>query len=318
MEHRDPIDLGYNIQLVDGFDLGFPSRTGSYIFDEEVLTIIETGPSRSVPHIIKGLETIGRTLEEVQYIIVTHIHLDHAGGAGLLLKDCLNAKVVVHPRGLRHLIDPERLIAGAKAVYRDAFEELFAPILPIPEERLMVMSDGDTLQIGRDRILQFLDTPGHAKHHFSIYDSFSKGVFTGDTIGVRYDGLSEFGGDIYLPSTSPNQFDPNDMLQSIDKLKKLDLERIYFGHFGVSSEPEIVFEDVSEWLMRFMEVGQRVFEEENNPFKLASALNNMVKEAVSRTRSIPQNHDFYKILSLDMQVCAMGIMDYLNRQQSAR
>lgn len=315
MEHRDPIDLGYNIHLIDGFDLGFPSRTGSYIFDEEILTIIESGPGRSVPHIIQGLKTLGRRLEEVKYIIVTHIHLDHAGGAGLLLKECPNAKVIVHPRGFKHLINPERLIAGAKAVYREAFDELFAPVLPIPEQRLLVMDDGDTLEIGKERVLEFIDTPGHAKHHFSIYDRYSKGVFTGDTVGVRY-ALDEFGGDIYLPTTSPNQFDPDAMRQSIDKIQYLDIDRIYFGHFGMSQNPKEVFQEVSEWLTRFMEEGNRNYNMGNDPFKLASALTKMVKTEVAKTRNIPHEHDFYKILSLDMQVCAMGIMDYLNKQST--
>lgn len=314
MEYRDPIDLGYNIHLVDGFDLGFASRTGSYIFDEDILTIIETGPGRSVPHIIKGLEKLGRRLEEVQYIILTHIHLDHAGGAGLLIKECPNAKIVVHPRGYRHLIDPERLINGAKAVYREAFDELFAPVLPIAEDRLLVMKDGESLEIGQGRNLHILDTPGHAKHHFSIHDPASNGIFTGDTIGVRYAGLEAFGGDVYLPSTSPNQFNPDDMRQSIEKIRHLNVERIYFGHFGMSLEPDKVYKEVNDWLTLFVEEGKRVYSEGKDPFTLASNMSQMVKSVISETRSIPEDHDFYKILSLDMQVCSMGIIDYLQKQ----
>jgi len=313
VEGRAPIDLGHNIFLIDGFDLGMPSRTGSYIIDEEVLTMIETGPSRSVPYIKEGLKALGKKLEDVQYIIVTHIHLDHAGGAGLLVQECPNAKVIVHPRGYRHLLNPEKLIAGAKAVYGQAFDELFAPIVPIPEDRLIVMEDGGTLKIADNRTLHFYDTPGHAKHHFSIYDPTSKGIFTGDTVGVRYDGLENFGGDVYLPSTSPNQFDPEAMLSSIEKVRNLGVERIYYGHFGVSDHPAEALAEVARWIPRFVEMAQKT--SATDPFKLSQALADMVIKEISKTRTIPENHDFYKIVQLDMQVSAMGLIDYLAKQK---
>ena len=136
------------IYLIDGYDMGVPERTGTYVIDEEELTIVETGPSPSVKHVKDGLQSLGFSLDQVKYIIVTHIHLDHAGGVGLLLQDCPNAQVVVHSRGARHLADPERLIAGAKAVYGDKFSKLFDPILHVPEDRLLIKGEGDALKIG--------------------------------------------------------------------------------------------------------------------------------------------------------------------------
>jgi glyoxylase-like metal-dependent hydrolase (beta-lactamase superfamily II) len=117
MKNTKPLDLGKQIHLIDGFDLGMPGRTGTYVIQEEQLTLIETGPSPSVPYVLQGLRDLGLSPEDVKYIIVTHIHLDHSGGAGLLLKDCPNATVVVHPRGARHLADPSRLIESARSVY---------------------------------------------------------------------------------------------------------------------------------------------------------------------------------------------------------
>src|SRR5699024_1559836 len=156
-----------------------------YVIGEEALTLVETGPSPSVKYIKQGMEDLGFTLDQVQYIIVTHIHLDHAGGAGLFIQACPNATIVVHPKGARHLADPKRLASSARAVYGDSFQELFEPIVPVPEERLLVKGEGDTLKIGPDCTLTFYDTPGHAKHHFSIYDPVSNGIFTGDTVGIR-------------------------------------------------------------------------------------------------------------------------------------
>ena len=205
MEKEYPVKLNERMYLIDGYDLGVAERTGIYVIDEEELTIVETGPSPSIKHIKQGLEALGFTLDQVKYIIVTHIHLDHAGGTGLLLQECPNATVVVYRKGARHIANPERLIAGAKAVYGDKFESLFDPILPIAEDRLLIKGEGDVLKIGPACTLQFLDTPGHAKHHFSIYDPVSNGIFTGDTIGVRYKQLVADGIDLFLPSTSPNQ-----------------------------------------------------------------------------------------------------------------
>ncbi len=184
----------------------------------------------------------------MKYIIVTHVHLDHAGGAGLLLKECPNATVVVHPRGARHLVNPKKLAAGARAVYGDSFSDLFDPIVPVPEERLLVKEDGKTLSIGENCTLEFLDTPGHAKHHFSIYDPVSNGLFTGDTVGIRYQQLIREGINFFVPSTSPNHFDPDAMKTSINRIRKLGVDRIYFGHFGMTEMVNEALVQVSEWL----------------------------------------------------------------------
>src|SRR5699024_100755 len=140
-------------------------------------------------YVKKGLESLGFSLDEVKYIIVTHIHLDHSGGAGLLLQQCPNATVIVHERGARHLAAPRKLAAGARAIYGESFEELFEPIVPVPEERMLIKGEGDTLQISKDCTLKFFNTPGHSRHHFSIYDPISNGIFTGDTAGIRYEQL---------------------------------------------------------------------------------------------------------------------------------
>src|SRR5690625_4408217 len=137
MENKKPHQIDARIHLIDGFDLGVPERTGTYVIAEEELTIVETGPSPSVKYIKQGLQDLGFSLDEVKYIIVTHIHLDHAGGAGLLVRECPNAKVVVHPRGERHLIDPSKLAAGARAIYGDSFSELFDPIVPIDRKSVV-------------------------------------------------------------------------------------------------------------------------------------------------------------------------------------
>ncbi|MGP4071147.1 MBL fold metallo-hydrolase [Piscibacillus sp. B03] len=311
-----PIDLGNDMTLIDLYDLGMPERTGAYVLHSDELTIVETSASPSVPYLLEGLKDLDIDPKDVKHIIVTHIHLDHAGGVGLFLKHCPNAKVYVHPKGKRHLTDPTKLIAGAKAVYGEQFDELFDPIVPVPEDRLVDMDDGETLNIG-NRVLTFYDSPGHAKHHFSIHDSLSNGIFTGDTIGVHYpqaEGLN-----FVLPSTSPNQFDPDAMIQSLEKIESLAVEQIYFGHYGRSRDPKHVYEQIRFWLPRFVEVGEKVVEKqpeasfEIKTASVAEGLQSLVTTHLVE-QNIPSNHTVYKYLNLDLKVCAMGIVDYLAKK----
>ncbi|TWT07930.1 MBL fold metallo-hydrolase [Planococcus sp. CPCC 101016] len=313
MEASQPIRLNERMHLIDGFDLGLTERTGTYVIEEEELTLVDTGPSPSVKHVKKGLAALGHSLEDVKYIIVTHVHLDHSGGAGLLLQDCPNATVVVHPKGARHLSDPSRLIAGAKMVYGEQFDELFAPILAIPEERLLIKNEGDHLKIGPSCLLEFWDTPGHANHHFSIYDPVSNGVFAGDTVGIRYEQLVREGIDLYLPSTSPNQFNPRAMHNAIERMSLAELDAIYYGHFGKTDRPEQALRQSEEWLRVFVEEGQAALSSQLNAAQLAERLFNRVQTDL-RTRNVPDDHEVYPYIRLDMQVSAMGILDTLSKQ----
>jgi len=312
MQGRDPIKLDERIYLIDGFDLGVPGRTGTYVIDEEELTLIETGPSPSVKYIKEGLSKLNRPLEEVKYIIVTHVHLDHAGGAGLLLEDCPNASIVVHPRGEKHLVDPQKLAGGARAIYGNSFSELFDPIKPVPQDRVVVKEEGDILQINYDCLLQFWDTPGHAKHHFSIYDPVSNGMFTGDTTGVRYESLIRDGVDLYLPSTSPNHFNPNDMKASIERIKGKNLDRIYFGHFNMTEDVDNALNQVSEWLDVYMEIAEEAIAKGKRYDELSQLLMDRVKGYL-REQGIDDDHEAYVMINLDMQLGALGIVDYYQK-----
>jgi glyoxylase-like metal-dependent hydrolase (beta-lactamase superfamily II) len=310
------IELTDRITLIDDFDLGRPARTGTYLIKEEKITLVETCASPSIPYILDGLQRMNVQPDEIEYIIVTHIHLDHAGGAGLLLERCPNAKVVVHPKGARHLVDPSRLIAGAKAVYGDKFEVLFEPILPIPQERIITMNNGDMLELSSKCTLTFYDTPGHANHHFSIHDSISNGVFTGDTIGIYYQELIQDGIELYLPTTSPNQFNPEAMLDSLSRIKGLMPNSIYFGHFGISTNVQEVFKQIQRWLPIFVEAGEKGLK--NTQGLSQSVQKDSVKKQLLESvthhldvQGVPRSHNVYSILDLDLDVCAMGIIDYL-------
>ena len=316
MEIKPPIDLGHRIHLIDGFDLGVPERTGTYVVQEEKLTLIETCASPSIPYILEGLKQLDISLEEIKYIIVTHIHLDHAGGAGLLMQKCPNAKLVVHPKGAKHLADPSRLIQGARAVYGDQFDELFDPIVPVPEEKLIVKGDEETLEIGEHCTLTFYNTPGHANHHFSIFDPVSNGIFTGDTVGIQYKQVEKFGFQLFLPTTTPNQFDPEKMTRSMKKIKDMNVSRIYFGHFGMTKNVQEVYRQLGEWIPFFAETGEQVMKEGKGIDDISARLLSSISEKLD-THHVPSNHPVYEIIKMDLKVCAMGIADYLQKKQKA-
>lgn len=313
-----PKDLGQDVSLIDLYDLNLEQRTGCYLLHAEELTLIETSASPSIPHLLRGLASANIDPSEIKYIIVTHIHLDHAGGVGLLLESCPHATVVVHPRGKRHLADPSKLIQGAKAVYGEKFDALFDPILAVPEGRLIAKEDGETLKIDDNRLLTFYDSPGHAKHHFSIHDSHSNGIFTGDTIGILYPLTKTHGYQLVLPSTSPNQFDPDIMLQSLSKIEELSVDHIYFGHYGKSDQPPAVYQQLRYWLPKYIEAGQKVMEQNKQASfdeKTASLADRLVAIVSTELaiKGINPGDEIYTYITFDLKICAMGLVDYLEK-----
>ena len=172
------------------------------------VAFIEAGTNNSTPRLLETLQSRGWNAGQVKYVIVTHVHLDHAGGAGSLMQSLPNATLLVHPYGARHMIDPARLEAGSRAVYGDElFDRLYGELVPVPEARTRAMQDGETVGLGSRR-LRFIDTPGHARHHFCVHDSQTNGWFTGDTFGLSYREFDTSNGAFMIPTTTPVQFDP--------------------------------------------------------------------------------------------------------------
>ncbi|HDR7610931.1 TPA: MBL fold metallo-hydrolase [Bacillus mycoides] len=309
--------LSSHLYLIDDYDLQHDERTGTYVLLGDDITLIETCAAPSLPYILDGLQQLHINLNDVKNIIVTHVHLDHAGAAGLMMEKCPNATLFVHPRGARHMIDPTKLILGAKAVYKEDFDTLFDPILPIEEERVHIVQNGDTLKISEDRTLTFYDTPGHAKHHISIHDSKTNGIFTGDTIGIYYRELADLGVELYLPSTSPSQFQPDAMIASKNHIQSMNVDTIYFGHYGASANVTEVYSQLEHWLPIFVNTGNEVFQKHTNFDEATKALQSLLMEKVSThltKLNVPSNHSVYNILYLDLEISAMGIIDYLTKQ----
>lgn len=207
------------------------------IVDDGRVAFIDTGSNDSLPNVLAALDKVGVGRDAVDYVILTHIHLDHAGGAGTLMREFPNAKLVVHPRGSRHMAEPSKLVAGVTAVYGEEYvENVYGDILPIPAERIIDAHEGLTLQLGGRQLLM-IDTPGHAKHHICIIDQKAGAIFSGDMFGLSYREFDVAGRQFILPTTSPTQFDPTAMHASIDRLLGYQPRAMYLTHYAQLADP---------------------------------------------------------------------------------
>ncbi len=227
-----PIQHDHGILTLDADYLRPGLAAIHLIVENGKVAIVDTGTNPSVPSVLAELKGLGLTPADVEYVIVTHVHLDHAGAAGALLQNCHNAKLVVHPKGARHLIDPARLVAGSIAVYgREHFFEHYGEIVPAPAERVIEADDGFQLDF-QGRLLKFIDTPGHARHHYGIHDTGSNSLFTGDTFGISYREFDVDGRPFIFPTTTPVQFEPDALHASIDRLVALKADAAFLTHYS--------------------------------------------------------------------------------------
>ena len=202
------------------------------IVEGDTVALVDTGTAFSVPGVIETLRRKNIAPENVAYVFLTHVHLDHAGGAGEFMQCLPNAKLVVHPRGARHMADPSRLIAGATAVYGEAeFSRTYGKIRPVAANRIIEAPDEFRIDLN-GRPLLFLDTPGHARHHYCIFDERSRSFFTGDTFGVSYREFDVNGMEFVFPTTTPVQFDPVAAHTSLDRLMSYGPDHAFLTHYG--------------------------------------------------------------------------------------
>ncbi len=220
-------------------DLYRPGLAACYLLEDQgQLALIDTGTACAVPRILAVIAHLGFSPEAVDWIIPTHVHLDHAGATGDLLAVCPQAQVLIHPKGAPHLIDPTKLIAGATAVYgEDEFLAHFGGLTAVPAERVIEATDEQVIRVGT-RSLCFLDTPGHANHHGCLFDEHTQGCFTGDTFGIAYREFHTAQGPWLYAPTTPVAFDPERWLASIERILALKPQALYLTHFGKVEQPE--------------------------------------------------------------------------------
>lgn len=220
-------EVAPGITAIDTFYGGRERTTAAYLLDAREPAIVETGPTRSADHVAAGLERLGVGSGDLAHIVVTHIHLDHAGGVGTLCERYPRATVWVHEAGARHLADPTRLLASATRIYGEGrMGSLFGPVAPVPAQRIRSVGDGDVIELG-GRSLSSAATPGHAKHQVALVDSATGAVFTGDALGIHPPDLP-----VLRPATPPPDYDLELAVGSIERIRSLAGELVLFSHFG--------------------------------------------------------------------------------------
>jgi glyoxylase-like metal-dependent hydrolase (beta-lactamase superfamily II) len=221
------------------------------------VAVVDTGTNDSVPRVLAALQRLGLEPSAVDIVFITHVHLDHAGGAGLLMRALPGARAVAHPRSVPHLVDPSRLIDASRAVYGEArFDCLYKTPLPIDPDRISETKDGERLRLGRSEF-GVLFTPGHALHHHALYDIDARAVFTGDTFGLSYRALDTERGPCVLLTTTPTQFDPEQLATSIRRIVALRPEALYLTHYGRVTGVEGLGAALEVQIGRFVEIAKR-------------------------------------------------------------
>jgi glyoxylase-like metal-dependent hydrolase (beta-lactamase superfamily II) len=292
-----------------------PQMAACYLLETpDALAVIETGTNASTDRILQVVSSRGFQPEDISHVIVTHVHLDHAGGAGSLMQRLPHATLAVHPRGARHLIDPSKLEASTRAVYGDEeFDAMYGTLIPVPEARVRIMQDGDGLAVG-NRTLRFMDSPGHARHHFTVWDEQSRGWFSGDTFGISYRELDTAAGAFIFPTTTPVQFDPPALIDSIDRMMAREPDHMYLTHFGRVSDLERLAGDLRDGVRQLAEFGERFEKAAERSEAIAAA---MMDWLVTRARAHGVELDdelLQEVFANDVELNTQGIEFWLERR----
>ena len=276
---------------------------------------VDVGTNDSVPYLLAGLEALGIARESVDYLLLTHVHLDHAGGAGRLMRELPNAVAVLHPRGGPHMIDPAKLIAGSQAVYGDErFRRLYGDILPIAAERVRVTRDGDMLSLA-GRELEILHTPGHALHHQVFVDRAHACIFTGDTFGLSYRELDSPRGAFIIPTTTPTQFDPEQLIASVERLLSYSPEAMYLMHFSRVTDVPRLGESLKGQIRELARIAEHSAAAPDPAAAIRSGMSDLWRELAARHGCRVAPERLAKLLEGDLELNTQGLIAWLERRR---
>lgn len=299
------IDTGFHRPRFDAAYLVVENGRGAFI---------DCGTNHSVSAMLAALGEAGLDVADVDWLILTHVHLDHAGGTGLLMQQLPNARLVVHPRGASHMIDPSKLIAGATAVYGEAeMARSYGRIQPVPAARVTEAYDGHVVELA-GRPLVCVDTPGHARHHNCIWDAASRSWFTGDTFGLSYRELDSTNGPYVLPTTTPVQFEPGPLKDSIARLLELQPEAMYLTHYGRVAEVEKLSRDLIEQIDAMVAIAQTTGAGPGRHAVLTRALAELYLGRIRAHGTALSDAQMLEVIHMDIELNAQGLAVWMDRR----
>ena len=310
MDESPGMQLGFGITCIDA-DYIRPGMACFYLMEQDgECAIIETGTSHSVANLEQVMAAKALVPEQVRYVIPTHVHLDHAGGAGAMMAAFPNAQLLIHPRGARHMADPGRLIASSQEVYgEERFRELYGEILPIAEGRIRAMEDGETINLG-ERQLEIRHTRGHADHHFCVWDEMSKGWFSGDMFGISYPWFRFPAGDFLIPTTTPTQFNPEAYLASLEVLASYQPRRIYLTHYGELAYTKELADVLARQVISYCDLAPPHVGDKAG---LERALSDYSMGLLREFETSAPEVELRKLLAFDIDLNALGLEVWLQR-----
>jgi len=308
------------MSLQDGIvtiDTGYvrPGFCAAYLVIERGrAAFIDTGTGQAVPKLLAALDAHGLQPSDVDWVIATHVHLDHAGGAGPLMRELPRAMFAVHPDGARHMIDPSKLEASARQVYGEDYDRHHGPLVPIPEARVCRIGDGQVLDLA-GRALRCVHTPGHARHHLSVWDARSRSWFCGDTFGISYRELDSPRGAYIVPSTSPVQFDPDALRASLRRILSEAPEAVHITHYGrVTGVQELGTRLIAQ-IDGMVDLARRCDGSPDRHRRLVDGLTRKYVEDAQRL-GIGETARVTRLLEMDIELNAQGLGVWLDRSRA--
>ncbi|MDH5823046.1 MBL fold metallo-hydrolase [Luteimonas sp. RD2P54] len=300
-------------------DTGYqrPQFCAAYLIVERGrAAFVDCGTNHSVPRLLAALQAQGLAADAVDRVILTHVHLDHAGGAGALLRELPNARLVVHPRGAPHMIDPSRLVASARAVYGDAeFSASYGELVPVPEARVEEAADGHVVDLA-GRPLLCADTPGHARHHLAVWDARSRSWFAGDIFGLSYRELDTARGAFAIPTTSPVQFDPEQMRASVRRMLGEAPEAVFVTHYGRVADVQRLGADLIAQVEAMVDAARALADDPHRHQRLVEALQRLYVERAQRHGVADARQRVPELLGMDIELNAQGLEVWLDRDRA--
>jgi glyoxylase-like metal-dependent hydrolase (beta-lactamase superfamily II) len=296
----------------------YPGHAAAHlIVDGGRAAFVDVGTNFSVPHLLAALEALGLARAAVDYLLLTHVHLDHAGGAGALMRELPNARAFVHPRGAPHLIDPGKLIAGSKVVYGESrYAQLYGELVPIPAARVHEVADGERVRLG-ERTLELIHTPGHALHHYAVVDGAHESIFPGDTFGISYRALDTAQGAFIFPTTTPTQFDPAQLTASIERMLAYRPESMYLMHYSRVREVARLGESLKRQVRELAELARRHAQDADPAGGIRAGMFAAWLAAAHAHGCRQSEAELAALLAGDLELNTQGLTVWLQREQRA-
>lgn len=298
----DVSEVAENIYMVDAQLCSIAKLGSVYLLNEEKKALVDSGPSSSASVVLDGIRQVGVRPEDINYIIVSHIHLDHGGGAGVLLKHMPQAQVVVHHKGAKHLMAPAELLDSSIEALGAEIIAQQGEVVPIEPHRLKLVHGNDTIRLSEKQVLDFIDAPGHAPHELCIYERRNGGLFVGDALG-----LNLAGGRVLLQCHPPPSFNPQVCISTIERLKGLNATSVYFAHFGAANKVQETLQLAIDKLRSYHTLMAKAVED-NTLDKAAEAISAQIRAEIEPVKRLPSLYEF--VDNVIVTPCIAGLLHY--------